>query len=1372
MANKTFTVTSSLVIISFLSIVLTILPNSILGISDNNYNVKYENPFVETWRWHTYPELIGKGCRSMAEEANGNLWFGVSGGVIRYDGFSWDFFQIDQNSKNIPVVSLFVASNGIIYAGTTNGISIFENGIWKKMDFNLNFGDPVEYPYNKIPIVEGKDKSIWMGAKQGAIRIRDGRTTLYRVETIFTDIDYENDRIKKLKLFDVYSILEDEFGHFWFGLRNGEIYKCVLKDTSMNSIPKWSRIDEERNYIKIKYPLIERDNKGRTYIASSENDGGINIHNGKQWRRTKFKEKYQIDDIYNDITKLADGKICVAGIGRIFIGDINGWEMYDSPTLPFASNRLILFQAADQNLWILGLNNEVWKVDLSTRNWATYLGLIFQTEDKDNNYWFISFDGKIVSYNLISQKWKEFDHKDGVIETPIKIISTKEGTVWVAGSHKQIASTAFLKGSKWIKQSHPELGWAIDRRAVFEADDGSLWFGSCSDIMSDKGQKGGLVRYSNITRTNNFDIDYEYHHPDKNFGLTAIYGLGQTEGVLWAGQLGFYSYNTTDKNWRRISEPKGLKESFIDCMDTTPNGDLWVGTRTEGVFYRNSIDSTWRQFTAENGLSSNTIITIFAENDNNIWVATDKDISHYDGSSWTQKVFLGNFNTLRDGISIHRTSDGSLWINQNPPIWYRKALYNNQISYDLAHDFKVIKHFPDKIAPETNITIFQDRISQPGNVILSWVGNDPWKSTFGPHLKYSYRMDNNEWSEFTNKTNDIFLELSKGEHTFQVRSRDLDFNIDETPATVSFYVIPPVWLQTWFIALILSFLLTITFFIIYLYHRNKIIKEISETKVKLFANISHELRTPLTLILGPLTKVLESPLLSQELKGSLSRVNRNTHRLLRLVNQVLDFRKMEFGQLKFKARKGDIIALLKEEVLVFEEAVKSKNIDLVFEPFTEHLILWFDPDKIEKIMFNILSNGLKFTQPNGKITVKVSSAILKKSKTITIKNNKSVKFDNWLQIEVTDTGVGISKRNLDKIFNRFYQAQENGKTSVGGTGIGLSVAKEMAEIHFGKLIVESQEGKGTTFTILIPLIEEDMLQSENEDNKVQSSEFISLKYPDKEDDEEMLNTAQKDRLKKDKNKILVVEDNFDMREYIKEELIEDFVILEACNGNQGFEEAVKENPDLIISDIMMPQVDGIEFCKKIKSDERTSHIAVILLTAKSSKESKIEGLETGADDYLTKPFFSDELRIRIDNIISSRRKFAEKFGKSLHLEPSNIQITSVDQKFIKKAISIVEENIDDNDFGVEKFSMLIGMSRVGLYNKLKILTNHSVQEFIFLIKLKRAAQLLKESGMSVTEISYEVGFKDPSHFSRLFKKQYGQPPRTYMNEHKKLNEEN
>lgn len=1358
-------ITNTFRVIILLSLLLS---NLLLSQTVKEYIPKYSNPFEESLRWQNYPELIGRGCRSMVEDKNGTLWFGVSGGVISYDGLKWESYPIFKELSDVPVVTLCVSIDGSIYAGSTEGIAKYSLGKWSTLDFNLEFGDADQYFYNKIPIIETSDRSILIGTKKGLLRLRNNTGILYGSETSVSNLkDFE--LISKLETFDIYSLYEDSTNTIWMGLRDGRIFTSRLNESNLNISPQWKRLDNSPGYVRVKYPLIKKNSKGDTYVVSSLYDGGINVKKGIKWKHIKLKEKFHFDEIYTDIIELHDGNMCISGLGRIFVEKNNKWEMYESPTFPFSSNRLVLYQTNDQSLWIIGLSNEVWKIDLSNQKWATLLGLSFQTEDQNGNYWYITYDDKIVQYNVSASKWLQYDKTNDVIDYPVAITTTKSGRIWIAGSHQEKAATAFLDGSKWIQQLHPNLGWCIDRRALFEADDNSLWFGSSTDFIQEKGQKGGLVRYREIDYNNPANIVFEYHHQKWDFTLGAIYGIGQSkDGLIWAGQHGFYNYDMEKEQWNRITDPPGLNNSFIDYLDTSPGGDLWVGTRTNGVFWLNSKDKKWHNFTKENGLSSNAIINIFAEDDSSVWVSTDRDISHFDGTDWVTKVFTGYFRNIRDGISIHKTSNGSLWINQNPPMWFRRSLYNEDLTKDFLNQFKTIKYLPDDEAPETEITFYQERISQPGNVIISWIGNDPWKSTPSTEVQYSYRIDKAPWSSFTFNTNNIFLDVKEGEHIFEVRARDMDFNVDKSPALVSFYVVPPTWKQTWFILLILTFLSIITFFIIFLFRRNKFIEEISETKVRLFANISHELRTPLVLILGPLSKILESPLLDKQLHKPLMMVNRNSHRLLRLVNQVLDFRKMEAGQLKFKPSQGDIIAFIKEEVSVFEEAAEAKNISLKFISNYKNINMWFDFDKIEKIIFNILANALKYTPENGEISVSVKTDVQFKMQTINLKDSNVVKFNKLLKIEIRDSGIGIDKRNLEKIFDRFYQVSEHSKTAVGGTGIGLAVAKEMVKIHHGKISVQSEVGKGTLFNIQIPLIEAISSDESNSDQDVsKQTDYIKFKYPEKEESDSNEESVLDKKNEEDKNTVLVVEDNLDMREYIKAELQNYYCVLTAKNGVEGFEKAINNKPDLIISDIMMPQMDGIEFCKKIKTDERTSHMALLLLTARSSIEHKIEGLETGADDYLTKPFVSDELRLRINNIIESRKKYREQFGKSFDIEPSDLKITSIDQKFIKDAIRIIEENISDTDFDVAKFSHLIGISRVGLYNKLKVLTNYSVQEFIYVIKLKRAAQMLRKSGMSVTEITYEVGFKDPSHFSKLFKKQFGLSPKIYKKENGK-----
>ena len=1334
--------------------------------STSTYTPSYGDPFLEPWRWQLFSELSGKRCRCMVEDKNGSLWFGINGGVLRYSGIKWKYYPINNDSTGTPVVSLCAASDGILYVGTSKGISRFKYGKWQPISLNLGFGNSFDFPNNKYPIIEAVDKSIWIGTRQGALRIRNDQMTLYREKNLFInlqnkDTDYINNEIRVLPDFDVYSIFIDEPDKIWFGLRDGRIYRCHFYNYNMTSSPVWQRIDTERGYIKAKFPLINRNKEGKIFIVSGEIDKGVNIYNGQGWVQLEFNRKFGVDDIHADILESKDGTLWIGSVACIFALKSNKWYMYESLGLPLPSNRWNLYETRDGSLWIIGLGNEVWRVDLSTQKWTTYKGIHFQSESKDGDKWFLAYDGAIIKSDSSMNTWIRYDQDDGVIDAPSAVMTTKSGVVWTAGSHNQVAATAYLDGGRWIKRSHPRLSWGIGRRAVFEANDGSLWFGSAADFIAEKGQIGGLVQYINPADSNKGKQQFEYHYFDDNFYLSAIYGIGQSaDGLLWTGQLAFYNYNDRTKLWQKITEPAGLDESFIDCIYTSLSGNIWVGTRTSGVFWYETTSGNWSQFTSKNGLSSNTIINILAEADTNVWVATDQNICHFDGKSWAKNIFTNFIKITKEGISIHSTRDGTIWFNQIPQPWLKRALHRDTFSNEFLDEYISIRYQPDHLPPETSITFSQERIGQPGNVILSWIAHDPWKSTSDNQLQYSYRLDNEEWSPYTSKTNQILLNVSDGNHTFEVRARDRDLNFDQTPAKVTFNVIPPTWKQPWFLGLIFFFISTITLFIFHLVHRNKIIRELSEAKVRLFTNISHELRTPLTLIIGPLNNLIGSINKDNKWQSQLGMMYRNCNRLMRLVNQILDFQKMEAGRLKFEPGKGDIVTFIRDVANSFQALAGEKQIDFRVEFKINELQMWFDSDKIEKILFNLVSNAFKFTPTNGTISIVVSQVHGEKEEIIEIEGNRTIAFSNWLVILVKDSGGGIPPQKLDKIFNRFYQVDDPSVSHAGGTGIGLSLTKELVELHFGELAVESKKGEGTVFKIKIPIIikyyPDEVIQHD-----IKKSGVSELKHVELRSEKSLIDRSSQNG----EIKILLVEDNSDMRHFICDELESEYQIYEAIDGEDGLEKALKHAPDLIVSDVMMPHMDGIEFCRKIKTDERTSHIPVILLTARSSQMHKIEGLETGADDYITKPFNSIELKIRIQNIIESRRKLWERFQREIRVEPREITINSVDEQFLSRAIEIIEEHMDDPEFDPKLFSRKIGMSRAGLYNKLRTLTGHSVRDFIIAIRLKRSAQLLKQSGLTVTQIAYEVGFKDPSHFTKLFKKQFGKSPKAYIREH-------
>jgi len=533
------------------------------------------------------------------------------------------------------------------------------------------------------------------------------------------------------------------------------------------------------------------------------------------------------------------------------------------------------------------------------------------------------------------------------------------------------------------------------------------------------------------------------------------------------------------------------------------------------------------------------------------------------------------------------------------------------------------------------------------------------------------------------------------------------------------------------------------------------LKELDKMKSRFFANISHEFRTPLTLILGPLEK-LKAYIHDPEPGQDLDMIQRNASRLQNLINQLLSLSKLESGKMKLKVKQEDIVSLSKGYTQSFESLAKQKGIDFVFKSEHNNIRCWIDMDKLEKILFNFISNAFKFTPEKGRISVEIHTI-----------------HGSQVSIIISDTGPGIPPEKLPYIFDRFYQAGDDNDQE--GTGIGLALTKELVELHHGTIKVESELKKGTKFTVILPLgkdhfqPEEFAIIDEQETNDEDPLITVEQEnFPDTfiepldistEDGEE---ASQEDETKP---LLLIVEDNADMRHYIRSNISGDFMLTEAEDGEQGFEKAIEKVPDLIISDVMMPKMDGMELCRKLKSDERTSHIPIILLTARAALEDRLEGLETGADDFLTKPFDQQELLVRVNNLIQQRRKLQERFtlnakkmGLSEILNLPESELNSTDQKFLMKVMEIINANLNNENFNTEALQQELLMSNAQLYRKLKSLVGIPASGFIRSIRLNRAADLLKIKKGNITEIAFEVGFNNLSYFSKCFQEQFGVLP--------------
>lgn len=522
------------------------------------------------------------------------------------------------------------------------------------------------------------------------------------------------------------------------------------------------------------------------------------------------------------------------------------------------------------------------------------------------------------------------------------------------------------------------------------------------------------------------------------------------------------------------------------------------------------------------------------------------------------------------------------------------------------------------------------------------------------------------------------------------------------------------------------------------------LQELDELKSRFFANISHEFRTPLTLIMGEVENVIASDIHPAD-KKKLEIATINANKLLVLINQLLELSKIDAGNLELKKENGNLVSFLKNIFFSFESFSSSKHVSLHFHSETENINLAFDPEKMETIFYNLLSNAFKFTEGPGEISLAIK-----------------VIESEQIEIILTDTGIGIPSEQIPHIFNRFFQADSSSIRKHEGTGIGLALVKELVELHKGKISVSSKENKGTEFRILLPLSFEQSMSTPGKNTIIKPAEKTSFNP----EAQAAIQSEPSDSAESENHKkiILIVEDNSEVREYIKEQLVNDYHIKEAENGEEGLLAAEDQLPDLIVTDVMMPRMDGYEFCLKLRSNEKTSHIPIVMLTAKAGFDDKINGLETGIDAFITKPFRAKELKIRIKNLITQREQLRKRFSTATIIRPSEVSAISADQVFLKKTLTQIESNFHDENFSVEVLADKINMSVSQLNRKLNALIDQPAGQLIRSLRLQRAADLLNKNAASVSEICYHLGFSDLSYFSRAFKKQFGRTPTEYREE--------
>jgi signal transduction histidine kinase/DNA-binding response OmpR family regulator len=877
----------------------------------------------------------------------------------------------------------------------------------------------------------------------------------------------------------------------------------------------------------------------------------------------------------------------------------------------------------------------------------------------------------------------------------------------------------------------------------------------------------GLSRFTKNVLFKHYKFETQYS--ESNLLNMGFCFCDEDENSFWVGtKSGLYLYHMKlDRFIRHFLDGYEIFRIFKDSKK-----NFWIGTTFNGFGLFDPKTGRVVFYNDRHGLSHNKVNSIIEDDEGYLWLSTDGGLSKFDPVNKTftnyycehglpSAIFHPAELKLESGEIWMATIDGGI-VAFNPkdiklnPIPPKVVLTNFRISNESV---TIGKDSP----LQADITVTKD-------IHLSHWQNDISIEVTALHYshpsknRYAYRLENHDKDWLYTGTNRIatYTNLDPGKYTFRARAANSDGVWNEAGVSLHIIIDPPWWKTWWAYGLYVVLFGAIVYgafryqlnrarmkqeLILEKEHAEKL-EEIDQIKSRFFTNISHEFRTPLTLILGPLENLF-SKTTGKKLKTEYSIMLRNGRRLLQLINQLLDFSKLEAGHMTIYRKTENIVQLLKGIVGSFASAADQKNISLTFKTQEDKVLASVDPDKFEKILTNLLSNALKFTHEGGRIEVVLNLIKLDQIES-------QVKKENLLEIIVSDTGIGISAEHLKHIFDRFYQADPSQTRKHEGTGLGLALTKELVELHDGKISVVSEEGVGTTFKVYLHV-------GKPEDQEISVDEQMEHRVDDVGFEEESIEEIEKVGSKKRAPKpiVLVVEDNMDVQLYIKGLLSSQYSMEQAKDGLEGFEKATSIIPDLIINDVMMPYMDGFELCEKLKTDERTSHIPIIMLTARATDSSKLKGLEIGADDYLIKPFNPKELRIRVKNLIDQRAKLRERFSKEIILQPRDIAVTSMDERFLQRAMEIVEAHMGDSDFHIEHFCLEIGMSRVQLHRKLRALVNQSTTEFIRSLRLKRAADLLRKKAGNVTEVAFQVGFNDSAYFTACFRKQFGVSPKKY-----------
>ncbi len=1323
------------------------------------------------------------------QDEKGFMWFGTLSGLNRFDGYEYKVFKTDPadttSINDNYISSIFPLPGKHLWIVTRNGNCIYNASTESFSRNDQGFLVSLGLPSGAISsIVKDSEGYYWFVYQNlgGIYRYHPENGTVQKPLSNPDEQEY-------LFSYDIASVTPGKQGETWVIYRNGLIelldnrsLKVTFRSRSLHAIRK----GQAGNFIAV----LDNDGELWIYEQLSTAPGGVFLYDPHSDQLDYLSEnagRYRLSS--NVIAGVAQGED-----GKIWIGtDHGGINIIDKKSrhIQYLLNQIEDQSSIPQNsiyavyrdargvMWFgtykQGLcyhssqtNFKLFKHRFSDPNSLPFEDVNKFAEDAAGNLWIGTNGGGLLYYNRKNNTYKVYKHNPADPNSisnnvVVSLLVDHEQKLWV-GTY--LGGLNYFDGKKFIRYRYEpgKAGGIADNNIweIFEDSDHNVWLGTLNS---------GVNRYDRKTRT------FGLYHVEDQTSLHSNYVssiIEDRQGNLWFGtsngidvmdkERGTFRYIARDD-----ANPSSLSNNNVNALLQDSRGIIWVATR-DGLNRMNSDGESFTVFKEKDGLPDNTILSILEDLNHNLWLATPNGLCN----AVVDSLQGGDINVRFINYDESDGLQGRVF-NEKAAFKTRagELLFGGFYGFNLfsPEKFNVKKEQPQVVF--TGLQVFNKPVHPlerlEGHVILNESLSDAKEislkynqnvfslsfsvlgmATSGKE-KFSYMLEgfNKEWlSADAGQRSVTYTNINPGKYTLHIKlDTDNRLNTEAQSALITIRILPPFWLT---LPAFLIYLLVATGILLLARHmtirRAKMrfslaqekkeaqrLHELDMLKLKFFTNISHEFRTPISLILTPVEKMLQTTD-DERKKKQYQLIYRNGKRLLGLVNQLLDFRKLEMNELRLYPAVGDIVAFTQEISASFSDLAEKKNIDFRFTSSVESMHILFDMDKIERIMFNLLSNAFKFTPEEGAVSVEISQI-----------NEKDTPF---AEIRVCDSGIGIPEENREKIFERFFQHENAGNILSSGNGIGLAISREFARLHGGSIAVESTQGQGTCFTVRLPV--EKVCLPEHEQHTVETT------FSKKSRNE----PAEEPRSNK-KRSVLIVEDNDDIRFYIMDNLRSNYTVYQAANGKEGLEKAVEYIPDLIISDVMMPVMDGLRFCRAVKDDTRTSHIPVILLTARSSDDQKLEGFRTGAVDYITKPFSFEMLQSRIHNLVEHQESLRKRFQQQVEIQPAEISTGPIDEAFITKAVALIEEHLSDTSFSVEELSRAMFMSRVALYKKLLSLTGKAPLDFIRAVKIKKAMQLMQKTQKNMGEIAYEVGFNDPKYFAKLFKKEVGKSPSEY-----------